>query len=98
GGLSTLSLHAALPILWARFNTAYSQRFGQSLTRDREPQALDPKAFDGRPADRVADEPARLIDSDFREDRLSRLVRKAVDSQQIRSEEHTSELQSRENL
>ncbi len=69
--------------LWARFNTAYSQRFGQSLTRDREAQALDPKAFDGRPADRVADEPARLIDADFREDRLSRLVRKAVDSQQI---------------
>jgi Zn-dependent peptidase ImmA (M78 family)/DNA-binding XRE family transcriptional regulator len=69
--------------LWQRFNVAYKQRFGEPLTRRSEPNALDPKEFGGRPTDRVADEPARFIDDDFHEDRLSRLVREAVEQEKI---------------
>jgi Zn-dependent peptidase ImmA (M78 family)/DNA-binding XRE family transcriptional regulator len=69
--------------LWKRFNAAYKRQFGQSLTRRSEPEALDPRVFTGRPTDRVADEPARLLDADFREDRLSRLVRAAVETEKI---------------
>ena len=69
--------------LWQQFNVAYKIRFKQPLTRLSEPEALDPKEFGGRPTDRVADEPARFIDDDFQEDRLSRLVREAVDAEKI---------------
>ena len=69
--------------LWQQFNFAYEKRYGQSLTRRSEPEALDPKDFGGRPADRVAEEPARCIDDDFQEDRLSRLVREAVETEKI---------------
>jgi Zn-dependent peptidase ImmA (M78 family)/transcriptional regulator with XRE-family HTH domain len=68
---------------WAQFHAVYKQQYGQYLTRGSEPQALDPKEFNGRPADRVADEPRRLLDDDFREDRLSRLVRSAVEEEKI---------------
>jgi Zn-dependent peptidase ImmA (M78 family)/DNA-binding XRE family transcriptional regulator len=69
--------------IWAQFHAAYKHQHGQSLTRESEPDALDPKEFNGRPADRVADEPARLLDDDFREDRLYRLVRQAVEAEKI---------------
>ena len=69
--------------LWPKFYGAYRRQYGQSLTRTEEPEALDAAAFSGRPTDRVADEPARLLDADFREDRLSRLVRAGVDQEKI---------------
>ena len=68
---------------WAQFNAAYKQQYGEGLTRGSEPDALNPKEFTGRPADRAADEPARLLDDDFREDRLYRLVRRAVEKEEI---------------
>jgi Zn-dependent peptidase ImmA (M78 family) len=69
--------------VWPRFHSAYKRRHGTSLTRRAEPEPLDADHFGGRPVDRVADEPARLVDDDFREDRLSRLVRLAVDQEKI---------------
>jgi Zn-dependent peptidase ImmA (M78 family)/DNA-binding XRE family transcriptional regulator len=69
--------------VWARFHAAYARQYGHSLTRTTEPEPLDPKAFGGRPADRVADEPARLVEADFTEDRLRRLVRQAVEQEKI---------------
>jgi Zn-dependent peptidase ImmA (M78 family)/DNA-binding XRE family transcriptional regulator len=69
--------------VWVSFHAAYERQYGQSLTRTTEPEPLDPKAFGGRPADRVADEPARLVEADFSEDRLRRLVREAVEREQI---------------
>jgi len=69
--------------LWAQFNAGYKRQYGQPLKRSREPKALDPCEFGGRPTDRGADEPARLLDEDFREDRLSRLVREAVEQEKI---------------
>ncbi len=69
--------------LWQRFSGSYKRQYGQSLTRRSEPEALDPIEFGGRPADRVADEPARFIGDDFQEDRLSRLVREAVETEAI---------------
>lgn len=71
------------PKVWPRFYSAYKRRYGTSLTRRSEPEPLDPDHFTGRPVDRVADEPSRLVDDDFREDRLSRLVRLAVDQEKI---------------
>ncbi|HMR77707.1 MAG TPA: XRE family transcriptional regulator, partial [Polyangiaceae bacterium] len=60
--------------LWVQFHSAYARQHGQALTRTSEPEALNPRDFGGRPVDRVADEPSRLVDDDFREDRLNRLV------------------------
>lgn len=68
---------------WARFHATYKREYGQSLSRSSEPQALDPDVFSGRPPGRAADEPARLVEDDFREDRLYRLVRSAVEQEQI---------------
>lgn len=69
--------------IWPRFYAAYHRQYGQSLTKRAEPEALDPHEFTGRPPDRVVDEPARLVVDDFREDRLSRLVRAAVERELI---------------
>ena len=44
-----------------------------------EPDALPPEAFFGRPPDRSADEPEKLLEYDFIEDRLYRLVRRALE-------------------
>ncbi len=74
---------AERPKAWPRFYSAYKRRYGTSLTRRSEPEPLDPDDFTGRPADRIADEPARLVDDDFRKDRLSRLVRIAVEQEKI---------------
>jgi hypothetical protein len=69
--------------LWQRFNAIYKRRYAQPLTRRSEPDAIDPREFGGRPADRVADEPAHFLEDDFHEDRLSRLVREAVEQEKI---------------
>ncbi len=68
---------------WAQFHSAYARQYGHPLTRIAEPQALKPHEFGGRPVDRVADEPASLVDDDFREDRLNRLVRLAIEREKI---------------
>lgn len=69
--------------IWQRFNDAYEREHGQPLTRQAEPAALDPEEFGGRPTPRAADEPSRFMEDDFHEDRLSRLVREAVEIEAI---------------
>jgi hypothetical protein len=69
--------------MWSRFHDEYKRRYGTSLTPRSD--AVPPARGDltGRPVDRVADEPAGLVDDDFREDRLAALVRMAVAREEI---------------
>lgn len=69
--------------LWERFYADYERQTGSRLLRSTEPDGLEPADFTGRPAPRVADEPARLDGADFKEDRLSRLVRAAIERELI---------------
>jgi Zn-dependent peptidase ImmA (M78 family)/DNA-binding XRE family transcriptional regulator len=70
--------------IWAKFQWDYKRRFGRPLLRDDEPDALAADAFRASfPEDRRAGEPERLSPVDFEEDRLSRLVRRAVEDEQI---------------
>ena len=59
-----------------QFQAAYTQRTGASLLKSDEPHGQPPEAFQAASA-RAADEPKRLEDDDFVEDRLSKLVREA---------------------
>lgn len=70
--------------LWTRFRRDFEREYGRALGRIEEPEGLDRNAFLSRPpVSRAADEPARLADADFREDRLQRLVRLAIERQSI---------------
>lgn len=62
--------------IWVQFQVAYKQRTGASLLKSDEPHGQPPEAFQAASA-RAADEPKRLEDDDFVEDRLSKLVREA---------------------
>jgi Zn-dependent peptidase ImmA (M78 family)/DNA-binding XRE family transcriptional regulator len=69
---------------WKRFQGEYRLLTGKTLTRTEEPDGLLPAAFRVvRPVERSADEPERLLEHDFVEDRLSRLVRDAVEHEEI---------------
>jgi Zn-dependent peptidase ImmA (M78 family)/DNA-binding XRE family transcriptional regulator len=70
--------------IWARFQMEYKRRTGRTLLRDDEPDALAQDAFRASfPEDRSAGEPDSLSPVDFIQDRLSRLVRKAVEQEKI---------------
>lgn len=70
--------------IWVRFQRDYRQRYGRALLRDDEPDALAQDAFRASfPEDRSAGEPDKLSPKDFMQDRLSRLVRKAVEQEKI---------------
>jgi Zn-dependent peptidase ImmA (M78 family)/DNA-binding XRE family transcriptional regulator len=70
--------------IWQQFQIAYKARFGQSLLRSDEPVALAPGDFNAAMVEpRAADEPKRLSSEDFVEDRLSRLVRSALEKERI---------------
>lgn len=70
--------------IWPRFQMDWKRRFGRSLLKEDEPQALAADAFAaGYPEDRRADEPERLSAVDFAESRLRGLVRKAVEREEI---------------
>ncbi len=70
--------------IWARFQMEYKRRTGRTLLRDDEPDALAQDAFRASfPEDRSAGEPDRLSRVDFIQDRLSRLVRKAIEQEKI---------------
>jgi Zn-dependent peptidase ImmA (M78 family)/DNA-binding XRE family transcriptional regulator len=70
--------------IWQQFQFAYKAKFGQSLLKSDEPQALPPEDFNAAMVEpRAADEPKRLSDEDFVEDRLHRLVRTAVEKELI---------------
>jgi Zn-dependent peptidase ImmA (M78 family)/transcriptional regulator with XRE-family HTH domain len=66
--------------IWGRFRTDYRRATGQRLAKDDEPVArpsgATPEALRGR-------EPDHLSASDFREDRLAGLVRRAVEVGEI---------------
>jgi len=70
--------------VWIQFNVEYKRKNdGRSLPGTVEPEGLPPDAFFLRPADRSAEEPERLDRHDFMQDRLARLVRKALESDEI---------------
>lgn len=69
--------------LWARFRWEYKEQTGHSLLKTDEPDGLGAGDFRGQPSAKVADEPEHLVEGDFVEERLHRLVRQAVDSEEI---------------
>ena len=70
--------------IWARFQIDYKRRYGRSLLREDEPNALAQDAFRASfPEDRSAGEPDSLSPVDFTQDRLSRLVRRAIEQKKI---------------
>ena len=67
--------------VWRAFQHQHRERFGRTLRRIEEPEALEKSEFawDWR----RSGEPAGLSEHDFIEDRLSRLVRRAVEAERI---------------
>ena len=63
--------------VWRGFQRQHRQHFGKTLRRIEEPQALQKSEFTWNW--RRSGEPAGLSEHDFVEDRLSRLVRRAVE-------------------
>ena len=68
--------------LWARFYGEHKRRTGRSLRATEEPGGLSPDDFSTGPAPRAL-EPEHLSPSDFVEDRLARLVRRALTGKKI---------------
>lgn len=64
------------PGLWAAFQKQYRDRYGRTLGKADEPNALTESAFAWRW--RRAEEPVALTEFDFLETRLHRLVRRAL--------------------
>lgn len=70
--------------VWVAFSSQYQRLYGQHLNRKHEPIPLLPEDFHSKVTeDKASREPKRLDDVDFVEDRLSRLVRKALDEERI---------------
>jgi len=70
--------------IWAGFHAEAKRRFGRTFGPKEEPNALqEDKWYSPSPVLRLADEPENLRSSAFVEDRLSRLVRKAIESEKI---------------
>lgn len=82
--LYRLSEALGIPDLWRRFQLDYRQRTGKTLLKDDEPEALAADAFRASfPEHSRAGEPEDLSPLDFVEDRLSCLVRKAIEGEEI---------------
>jgi Zn-dependent peptidase ImmA (M78 family) len=70
--------------IWVRFQMDYRRRSGRTLLRVDEPEALAQDAFRASfPEGSSAGEPDKLSRVDFMQDRLSGLVRKAVEQEKI---------------
>lgn len=70
--------------IWQQFQIAFKAAHGRSLLKSDEPEALPPEDFQAAMVEsRAAGEPKRLSADDFVEDRLSRLVRAAIERQLI---------------
>ncbi len=70
--------------LWRGFQLDHKRRYGKTLRRLDEPEALAADAFRASsPEPSPAGEPERLSKADFVEDRLSRLVRRAIEKSAI---------------
>jgi Zn-dependent peptidase ImmA (M78 family)/DNA-binding XRE family transcriptional regulator len=72
------------PGIWRRFQAEYQHLHGRTLLKDDEPEALAADAFRATfPEPSRAGEPEDLSPADFMEDRLLRLVRQAVEREEI---------------
>ncbi|HEY3357167.1 MAG TPA: ImmA/IrrE family metallo-endopeptidase [Polyangia bacterium] len=70
--------------VFGRFQVEHQRLTGKTLGVADEPQQMSPDDFRShRPASRAADEPEHLLASDFVEDRLSWLVRSALEKDVI---------------
>lgn len=70
--------------VWVAFFSQYQRLYGQHLNRKHEPIPLMPEDFHAKVTeDKASREPKRLEDVDFIEDKLSRLVRRALDEERI---------------
>jgi Zn-dependent peptidase ImmA (M78 family)/DNA-binding XRE family transcriptional regulator len=70
--------------IWQRFQSESKRRYGRTLLKDDEPAALAADAFRASfPEPSRAGEPEDLSPADFMEDRLFRLVRRAVETEAI---------------
>ena len=69
--------------IWSRFYMAFTHKYGYSLKKSDEPMAIQPSCFYGDPEILRANEPEAISHRHFVEDRLSRLVRLAVESEKI---------------
>ena len=67
--------------VWRAFQRQHRERFGKTLRRIEEPEALEKSEFTWNW--RRSGEPAGLSEHDFIEDRLSRLVRRALEDELI---------------
>ncbi len=72
------------PEIWRRFQAEVKRRTGRTLLKDDEPEAVAADAFRASfPEPSRAGEPEDLSPADFMEDRLFRLVRRAVEEDEI---------------
>lgn len=69
--------------VWGKFYYAHRKRTGKTLGKTDEPEALPPEIFQQPPEALRAHEPESLSPSHFVEDRLSRLVRNAIEKDKI---------------
>lgn len=70
--------------VWGKFQGAYKSRTGKTLSIKEEPEALSPNKFhQSMPEVLRSQEPDSLSSSDFIEDRLSKLVRIAIEKDEI---------------
>lgn len=69
--------------IWGKFQSAYKLRTGKTLSITDEPEALSPDRFQQSPEVLRSQEPDSLSPSHFIEDRLSRLVRNAIEKDEI---------------
>jgi Zn-dependent peptidase ImmA (M78 family) len=69
--------------IWGIFQNAYKLRTGKTLSITDEPEALSPDKFQSSPEAMRSQEPDSLSPSYFMEDRLSRLVRNAIEKDEI---------------
>jgi Zn-dependent peptidase ImmA (M78 family)/DNA-binding XRE family transcriptional regulator len=72
------------PEIWRRFQAEVKRRTGKTLLKEDEPEAIAADAFQASfPEPSRAGEPEDLSPADFMEDRLFRLVRRAVEEYEI---------------
>lgn len=70
--------------LWGRFQAEYRALTGKTIGGTEEPDGLVAHDFRSvRPSPKAADEPEHLVEGDFVEDRLYRLVRAAIEDGHI---------------
>jgi Zn-dependent peptidase ImmA (M78 family)/DNA-binding XRE family transcriptional regulator len=75
-------LSDSIPNVWGKFYAAYKAKTGKSLSKKDEPEALHSDKFHA-PEVLRSKEPDSLSSSYFIEDRLSRLVRQAIEAEEI---------------